>query len=153
MPRTPDREKPPTALGRPSKPGPARGGCLCGLIRYRTMAPPRWVAACHCADCRRASGAFLAVYAGYIPTDLIYEAETPREFSSSPGVVRSFCPRCGSSLTYRSTRWPDEIHLLTATLDNPASFCPESHVFDRERPEWLQLADGLPHFPTTPGKD
>jgi hypothetical protein len=33
------------------------GGCLCGSVRYQTAMPVSPPAFCHCASCRRASGA------------------------------------------------------------------------------------------------
>ncbi len=39
------------------------GGCLCGTIRYRIAGPIAWAAHCHCAMCRRASGAVALTWA------------------------------------------------------------------------------------------
>jgi len=35
----------------------SEGGCLCGAVRYRMVGAPLSSAICHCASCRRASGA------------------------------------------------------------------------------------------------
>jgi hypothetical protein len=73
----------------------------------------------------------------------------PGAYASSPGVVRRFCPRCGSPVSFESERWPDEVHLFLASFEAPASLQPKGHVFVEEQISWLHLADGLPRFAKT----
>jgi len=61
-------------------------------------------------------------------------------------------PRCGTSLTFESTRWPDDIHLMVGNFDNPADFTPQCHVFAGERLPWLHIADDLPQYRTVPSE-
>jgi hypothetical protein len=66
-------------------------------------------------------------------------------FNSSPGVERSFCGRCGTSLTYvAEDRWPGEISVLAPTLDDPGIAAPTAHVYVEHQLAWVKLADGLP---------
>ena len=37
------------------------GGCLCGAVRYEIRGPLRGVIACHCSQCRRTSGHYVAM--------------------------------------------------------------------------------------------
>ena len=39
------------------------GGCLCGGVRYAVTGPLRDIIACHCEQCRRSSGHFVAATA------------------------------------------------------------------------------------------
>jgi hypothetical protein len=55
-------------------------------------------------------------------------------------VIRSFCGRCGTPLTYEGDRWPGEVHLLVGTLDHPERVTPRGHAFAEERLPWLHLA-------------
>ena len=71
---------------------------------------------------------------------------TPARYRSSP-VVRTFCARCGTSLTYQHTSFPDEIDVTIASLDDPAVFPPADHIWTSERIAWLELGDGLLRFP------
>ena len=38
----------------------ATSDCLCGVVRYEVRGPLRPVIACHCTQCRRTSGPFVA---------------------------------------------------------------------------------------------
>ncbi len=116
------------------------GHCLCGAVRYRAVGAPKWIANCHCASCRRATGAPMATFAGYAADRFSYLAGTPVRFHSSPGVTRSFCGRCGTPLTYEGARWPGEVHVLVGTLERPEDFPPTSNAFVEEQLPWLHLA-------------
>jgi len=116
------------------------GRCLCGAIRYRVAGEPLWVSHCHCKSCRRATGAPLTTYAGFPSERFAWTAGTPSTFASSPGVTRTFCGRCGTSLTYQGERWAGETHVLVATLDRPEAVTPTGEAFVEERLPWLHLA-------------
>jgi hypothetical protein len=127
------------------------GWCLCGMVRYRATDAPLWVAHCHCASCRRATGAPVATYAGFPAEKFAWTAGEAASFASSPGVLRTFCGRCGTSLTYQGERWPGEVHVLAATLDRPEAVMPEREAFAEERLPWLHLA--RPPGPEQAAKD
>jgi hypothetical protein len=128
------------------------GGCGCGAVRYAAAGAPRWVAACHCRDCRRLTGAPYSVYAGFERTQVGWSGEALRRFQSSPGAERFFCDRCGTPLAYEGGRWPDEVHLLVTTLDDPGALPPRGHVYVGQKLPWVRLADGLPRYRTTAGE-
>jgi hypothetical protein len=125
------------------------GGCLCGAVRFKVSGAPLWAAHCHCTSCRRATGAAMVTFAGYRRAQFAYAQGAPQRFNSSPGVVRSFCGNCGTSLTYEGARWPDEVHVHLSTFDDPAAFAPQAHVYTAEQMPWLKLADDLPRHATT----
>jgi hypothetical protein len=130
-----------------SDPGPVRGGrCLCGAIRFRATGAPKWVAHCHCESCRRQTASGFTTYAGYRASAVAFDGAVPSRYHSSPGVTRSFCPRCGSPLAFVGERWPDEIHLFLANFDDPNDLAPKAHVNTAEQLGWIHLADGLPRF-------
>ncbi len=126
-----------------------RGRCLCGAVRFVARGEPKWVAHCHCESCRRATSAAFATYAGYHTDAVEWTGETPGTYASSPGVVRRFCTRCGSPLSFEGERWPDEVHLFVASFEEPASFTPKGHVYVEEQLAWVHLADGLPRYAKT----
>lgn len=126
---------------------PATGGCLCGTVRYAARGPGFHATLCHCTSCRRASGAPAVAWVTFAADGFAILAGTPRRFRSSPGVERSFCPACGTALTYRRDDLPDEVDVTTASLEEPAAFPPADETWTSERVPWLEVATGRPAFP------
>jgi hypothetical protein len=115
------------------------GGCLCGAVRFVAEGPAKWVAYCHCASCRRATGAPVTAYAGFAAAQVTIAGETFATFASSPGARRGFCHRCGTPLTYQGDRWPGELHLHLGAFDRPQDLPPTGEAFRDERLPWLHL--------------
>ncbi len=122
------------------------GGCLCGATRYRATGEASHLCFCHCRSCRRASGAPCVAWATFPSGGFRVTHGELARFASSPGVVRGFCPTCGTPLTYARADTPDEIDLLLATLDDPGRLTPAYHIWVSERLPWVSLSDGLPRF-------
>jgi hypothetical protein len=123
---------------------PFTGRCLCGAVAYRCTDAPLWQGHCHCESCRRATASPFTSFFGMQNGSWEWTGTVPATYASSPGTWRDFCPTCGSQMTYRSTRWPDETHFYAATLDDPAAFEPARHYHAAERLPWVHLSDGLP---------
>ncbi len=122
------------------------GRCFCGAIRWRANGSVLWAGHCHCESCRRASSAPFTSYIAFNRDAVTFDGE-PETYASSPGAERGFCGDCGAQIFYKSERWPEEIHLFAASLDNPDDFTPEAHFFWNERVAWADLNDGLPRHP------
>ena len=71
---------------------------------------------------------------------------TPGIYESSPGVRRSFCPRCGSPIAYEADRIPNEVHLYHGTLADPGLVPPTAHVHVAEQLAWFEVLDELPRY-------
>ena len=125
------------------------GGCLCGNIRFATLGEPRAVFHCHCGSCRRQTGSAVASFAVF-PTKgdhFRWVKAAPATFASTPGVTRSFCPRCGTPLSYQAEKYPDEIHLHIGVFDRPQDFVPAAHYHTAEKVAWFETADHAPRYP------
>ncbi len=122
------------------------GRCLCGNLQFELRGRRLWVAHCHCDSCRRNTGSAIATFVGYRKEQLTYTRGERRFYQSSPGVRRGFCGDCGTPMTYEADRCPDEVHLYISTINNPAAFKPQLHVFFAERIPWMELADDLPRY-------
>jgi hypothetical protein len=125
------------------------GGCLCGSIRYRVGGAPLSSGVCHCRSCRRAAGAPMLPYVTFPIAHFSLIKGQPAEFQSSPPVTRSFCSRCGTSLTYRHADYADRIDVMSCTLDDPERFPPTLHIWTSHKPAWIKIADGLPAYATS----
>src|SRR5512134_3668562 len=107
---------------------PIEGGCLCGAVRYRVTGEPLARSLCHCRTCRLASGAPSVAWVVFRSGDLAFIGQ-PTGFHSSPDVIRTFCGRCGTSLTYQRTSETDTIDVTTVTLDRPDDFAPTREIW------------------------
>jgi hypothetical protein len=120
------------------------GHCLCGAVSFAYEGPERFTAHCHCESCRRATASPFTTFIGIRDGQWRWTGEAPRDFASSPGVLRSFCPRCGSQMAYRADSFPGEIHFYAATLDDKNALIPTVHVHADEMLTWIHLSDDLP---------
>jgi len=112
------------------------GGCLCSAIRFRISGEPAFSSVCHCATCRRASGAPTVAWLTFDRGQVEILSGTPRVYRSSQGVVRQFCGTCGSQLSYESVSSPTSIDITTASMDNPNRFPPTLEVWLEHRVSW-----------------
>ncbi|MEM6341781.1 MAG: GFA family protein [Pseudomonadota bacterium] len=101
------------------------------------------VAYCHCADCRRASGAPVAAFAAF-PEDLVeITSEKVAVAAPNPGVRRAFCSACGSPIWSSYDYIPGQIYVSLGLLDQAADLAPKLHAHADERLTWLHIDDKL----------
>lgn len=123
------------------------GGCLCGAVRYRVSDTALATSICYCNSCRRASGAPSVAWAVFRVVDFTFITGQPIGFRSSPPVVRTFCGKCGTPLTYQHTETPGTIDVTTATLDFPERFAPSKEIWLEHKLAWEPVNEALQHFP------
>jgi len=137
---------PPTAA-----PAAPAGGCACGAVRYRLLAPPLIVHACHCRDCQRLSGGAFAINI-LIEREQVDVAEPPSaqcslQTPTGNGQDVSFCATCGTTVWSRYRVAPGHLLFVRAgTLDDPAQVAPDVHIFVRSKLPWLELPPGACPF-------
>lgn len=120
------------------------GHCLCGAIRFEIKGQETWACHCHCESCRRQTASPVTTFLGIPLERFKWSGASPNIFASSPGVIRSFCPTCGTPMAFQADRYPGEIHLYAATLERPEDFIPRFHVHWSERLPWPAIHDTLP---------
>jgi hypothetical protein len=121
-------------------------GCFCGAIRYRVGGPIVEATNCHCQMCRRTTGAPCVAWFTVPAAQFELLAGAPTRFRSSSRATRTFCPACGTQLTFVDDASPDAIDVTTCSLDDPELVPPRDHTFISSKLDWLKLADGLPQF-------
>jgi hypothetical protein len=121
-----------------------KGGCFCGGIRYEAGGTPFHLTNCHCSICRRTAGAPFVAWFSVPRLEFRLVQGTPTQFRSTPKGMRSFCPRCGTQLTFEHDEASDEIDVTTCSLDDPERLPPKDHLHTSTKLRWVKLADGLP---------
>ena len=123
------------------------GGCLCGAVRYRLTGEPRPVFGCHCTQCRKTSGHFVAATAvKREQLEIVEGADKVTWYGSSPGVRRGFCGTCGSNLFWDRESL-DIIAVMAGGLDAPSGLKMTQHIFVSDKGDYYEIADGLPQKP------
>lgn len=127
---------------------PLSGRCLCGGVRFEIHGPLGPLVYCHCESCRRANGTAFGANANVRARYWKWLAgrETIREYESSPGKMRSFCPTCGSPIYSRRVDDPEMLRVRLGLLDGePGRRC-LAHMFVAEKAPWYEIADDLPQY-------
>jgi len=122
----------------------AKGHCYCGAVQFEATGNAEWISHCHCESCRRHSASAMATFVGFHIDQVKFTADQPAQHISDDEVKRSFCGKCGSSISYQSPRWPEQVHMYLGIFDEPEKFQPTEHVYCEEKIEWLKFADDLP---------
>lgn len=124
---------------------PARGGCLCGAVRFRVDGPLRDVITCHCGECRRFHGA-PGPYTSCDADALALEQAEPLRWIRSPASTtsaeRAFCAECGSSLFWRAPGRPT-VSIAAGAIDEPSGLVAVQHIWWEAHADW-EVPDDLP---------
>ncbi|WP_336079916.1 GFA family protein [Thalassospira sp. CH_XMU1448-2] len=104
------------------------GGCLCGAVRFVASGDPIGSNHCHCGMCRKDSGSGVSSFVCF-PTSAVTWNGMPTDYESSPGKFRGFCPKCGSSLTWRNGAKDSEIDFRLGSFDDPRPFKARKHLW------------------------
>lgn len=129
-----------------------RGSCLCCAVRYEIHGPISHVTHCHCSMCRKAHGAAFATYGRVERKDFLVTsgAEDISSYQSSPGVNRTFCRRCGSTLQFISEKRPGTLSVALGTLDDDPNVETSTHIFVGSKAPWFQITDDMPQHAERP---
>ncbi|MBT8087569.1 MAG: GFA family protein, partial [Gammaproteobacteria bacterium] len=125
------------------------GRCLCGGVVYEVHGELSSVDYCHCSQCRRTSGHFVAA-ASCEPDALhLVAVSSLGWYESSALAERGFCSVCGSSLFWRP-RHGRHISVMAGTLDAPTGLKAIEHIYVADKSDYYQIADGLPQHAGEP---
>ena len=122
------------------------GGCLCGNIRYQVNGKLSGAQNCHCEICRRAHGAAFGTFTVARTKDFqwLQGQANLRDYKSSGGFRRQFCPNCGSQLTTLEDWNPNGITIAAGSLDQHVDLKIDGHMFIGSKASWFEITDNLP---------
>jgi hypothetical protein len=119
--------------------GPHPASCLCGETLFSVHGPLRNVIACHCRQCRKQTGHFMAA-TGAALADLSFDQDRHvRWFESSGTARRAFCGNCGSTLFWQSNSRPDRISIAAGLFDGPTGLVTEGHIFCADQGDYYTI--------------
>ena len=124
----------------------ATGGCLCGAVRYEISGTMQRVVYCHCEQCRKTSGHFVAATAVDHDQLGFVEDSGLAWYKSSDIADRGFCNLCGSSLFWRPGHGK-YMAVMAGGLDAPTHLASREHIHVADASDYYEIADGLPQYP------
>jgi hypothetical protein len=119
------------------------GGCACGGVRYEVRGPLRDVITCHCMQCRRTSGHFVAATACRRGVFSLPKSETLKWFVAVPGFRRGFCGECGATLFFEEVG-AERVSIAAGSLDEPQGLKIAAHIFVAEAGDYYAIEPGVP---------
>jgi hypothetical protein len=130
------------------------GGCLCGAVRYEARGEPLFAGCCYCKDCQKASGSGFVPFMGFAAKDVRFSGQTRlvvTKAANGGDAHRNFCPNCGSLVFGGIVGVHDQHTIYAGSLDDNSLFEPQFAIFNRSRPPWAPLPEGLQAFEAMPG--
>jgi hypothetical protein len=107
---------------------------------------PETVTYCHCNDCRRWTGAPVAAFAAFSPSDMTASPPLGSGTSHAPGVQRWNCQQCGSPLAARFDYLPAQVYVPLGVIDQADELPPQVHCHVDSAYPWLHITDDLDRF-------
>jgi hypothetical protein len=118
------------------------GHCACGAVRFKIRGALRDILYCHCTQCRRQTGHFLASTAAEDVNIEIEGSEHLSWFQSSPEAKRGFCSICGSGLFWKNTS-KSYTSILAGAFDEPNDLTAKAHIYVAHKGGYYEINDGL----------
>ncbi len=128
----------------------AKGGCLCGAVRFEaTLDAPRMVQ-CHCSDCQKVSGGAPSFLVGLPSGDFQVTEGAPAEFAvtgaSGKPVRRFFCAACGTPLHSKPEAFAGFVFVKVGAFDSDPDYKPAAAVWTGSAPAWHGFPEGAALF-------
>lgn len=122
--------------------------CCCGSLRAEADGEPALVAACHCVECQRRTGAPFGVNI-FFPTEQVRitgpDEVYDRSSDSGRKVEFHFCPACGSTVFWRNEFMPDFIAIAFGAFADPSMPWPMLSVWETSGHPWVTFDHELDH--------
>jgi len=122
------------------------GSCLCGGVTFNIKELSRPVVACHCTQCRKTSGNYVAATRCENKDLEIVSDDTLSWYRSSPEAERGFCHVCGGNLFWRQIG-SDATSIMAGPLDGPTGLVTSAHIYVEDAGDYYELNDDVPKYP------
>lgn len=123
----------------------AEGGCHCGAVRFTVDGALRDVVYCHCSQCRRQTGHFVAATRCDDAALTVTGAKHLTWYAASEAARRGFCRHCGSLLFWKACG-SDRTSIMAGGFDTPSGLVASRHIYAADKGDYYTIADGLTVF-------
>lgn len=117
-------------------PAQATGGCLCGAVTYSVSGDMDDIVGCHCRQCRKTSGHYVAATRVNDRNLSITDQQALTWYQSSNSARRGFCKHCGSSLFWKNSA-RKTISIMAGTLDLPTNLKLTHHIHVTDASDYM----------------
>ena len=125
---------------------------MCGDVEYEIHGPIRDVIACHCEQCRRASGHFIAATAAHPEHLKITKDNGLCWYEGTSHIRRGFCRLCGSTLFFdHGSENPTGI--TAGSLDSSEGVKIAAHIWIDEAGGYYEIPGDAPKFSSVEWRD
>jgi hypothetical protein len=117
--------------------------CCCGGLRVETLGDPVIVAACHCRQCQRRTGAPFGVSAYFAKDQVRIEGSSKsfvRDGQEGRKIRAYFCPNCGTTVYWGADFRPEYLGVAVGTFADPDFPAPTRSVWEEARHPWTSFA-------------
>ncbi|MEM7410864.1 MAG: GFA family protein [Myxococcota bacterium] len=130
-----------------------QGGCYCKEVRYEIEGEPAMKGQCFCRECQYATGGDSLLVMGVMDAAFKVTKGELKGFQRKDldnGVVREFCPSCGTQVVSRPPG--GMVMVKVGTLDDPAAFGgPQMAIYTCDKQPYHHVPTDIPTFEKLPG--
>lgn len=123
------------------------GSCHCGAVTFSVSGPVREVIYCHCEQCRKQSGHFVAATACGDDQLSVSGADNLNWYAASDTARRGFCRTCGSLLFWKA-KGSGKTSIMAGPFDKPTGLIAGHHIHVADKGDYYKITDGLPQYDT-----
>ncbi|WP_299981582.1 GFA family protein [uncultured Pseudoteredinibacter sp.] len=123
-----------------------RGACRCGQVNYQVKSQPLYSGYCHCHACQKRNSAPCVSLFLIQKSQIDISGNTATyhgKGGSGKDLIEHRCDSCGDALYSDITVLDNVIVCLASTLDDPADFKPEGHLWVSSRDPRFDINDDL----------
>lgn len=124
---------------------PITGSCLCGRVRLNIKELNRDVVACHCTQCRKQTGHFVAATCASNEQFTVDGGDNLTWYRASSEAERGFCQHCGSVMMWRELN-SNQTSIMAGCLDTPTGLTLDRHIFVDDKGDYYSIEPGVPTF-------
>jgi len=122
-----------------------KAACCCGACSITTEGEPILNGVCHCDNCRRRTGSAFG-WSAYFPDDRIVAREGELSVyvldpADPERAQRYFCPRCGTTLYWKSGAFPDNTGVAAGCFSGEPLAEPGLSASDDKRQPWVVVPE------------